>query len=63
MARARHAEDRRVVSTRITPEGVKLLQSVDLPMVEIHKKQFDFLSSVEMQALLDQLMRIREALD
>ena len=63
VARARHAGDRRVVSTRITPEGEALLQSVDQPMVEIHKKQFSFLSSPEMQGLLNQLTRIREELD
>ena len=63
VTRARHADDRRVVSTRITAEGEALLQSVDQPMVEMHKNQFSFLSSSEMKELLNQLTRIREQLD
>jgi DNA-binding MarR family transcriptional regulator len=61
--RARSSGDRRVVSTCITSGGMELLQSLDQVVVNIHKEQFKFLSSPEVQELLKQLTRIRERLE
>src|SRR5580658_8882768 len=40
IARAREAEDRRVVKTRITAEGLRLLSELDEPVDELHRRQF-----------------------
>jgi DNA-binding MarR family transcriptional regulator len=60
VTRARNSEDRRVISTRITPDGMALLQTLDEPVVKIHEEQFSFLSSGEIRELLSHLTRIRE---
>jgi DNA-binding MarR family transcriptional regulator len=63
IARGRGADDRRVVSTRITPEGLALLDDLDRPVRERHVKQLGFLSEPEVDALLAQLTRLREQQD
>ena len=63
VSRARDPGDRRVVSTRVTAEGLTLLQSLDQDMSKIHKQQFDFLGSAQMEEILQQLTRIRERLE
>jgi DNA-binding MarR family transcriptional regulator len=61
--RGRGADDRRVVSTRITADGLALLQELDVPVRELHIGQLGFLSAQELDGLLDQLTRVREQLD
>ena len=63
VGRARDAGDRRVVSTRITADGLALLQSLDDAVVAIHKQQFGFLSADENREMLKQLTRVREHLE
>ena len=63
VSRARDAGDRRVVSTRITPEGLALLGSLDADVLNIHKKQFGFLNAEETRQILQQLTRVREHLE
>jgi DNA-binding MarR family transcriptional regulator len=63
IARGRGADDRRVVSTRITPEGLALLDELDGPVRERHARQLGFLSETEAEALLAQLTRMREQQD
>lgn len=63
IARGRAPEDRRVVATRITPAGIEILEALDPKVQDVHKRQLGMLSSEEQTLLLDQLMRIREALD
>jgi DNA-binding MarR family transcriptional regulator len=60
VTRARNSGDRRVISTRITAEGMALLKSLDEPVVKIHQEQLGFLSSAETLELLRHLTRIRE---
>jgi len=60
VTRARNSGDRRVISTRITPEGTALLKALDEPVVKIHAEQFSFLSSAEIRELLNHLTHIRE---
>jgi DNA-binding MarR family transcriptional regulator len=63
IARGRGAEDRRVVSTRITDAGRELLDVVDPLVRGIHKHQLGVLEPGVIQGLLDQLTRVREHLD
>jgi DNA-binding MarR family transcriptional regulator len=63
IARGRGADDRRVVSTRITPEGLALLDALDAPVRETHQRQLGFLSAAEMDSLLAHLTRVREQQD
>ncbi|HAP00141.1 MAG TPA: MarR family transcriptional regulator [Fibrobacteres bacterium] len=59
VGRSRLSGDRRVVSTRISPDGLALLKILDKPMVEIHQQQLGFLSATEIQELLKAFTRIR----
>src|SRR5581483_11940689 len=43
ISRCRETEDRRTVMTRITPEGLKLLASLDEPVQAAHRKQLSHL--------------------
>src|SRR3974390_913744 len=51
IARARAAEDRRVVKTRITPEGLRLLEELDKPVQELHRRQLRHLPPKQLRQL------------
>jgi DNA-binding MarR family transcriptional regulator len=51
ITRARETQDRRVVKTRITEEGLKLLKKLDQPVRETHKKQFQHMNGARVKAL------------
>jgi len=40
ITRAREVKDRRVVKTRITAEGLRILRELDDPIRELHRRQF-----------------------
>jgi len=61
IARAREEEDRRVVKTRITPEGLRLLAELDAPVREIHRRQLRGLPATALKELLRLLQRARSA--
>jgi len=63
IARAREAQDRRVVKTRITAEGLRLLGGLDKPVQELHRRQFHHLSAKQLSQLLDLLDRARERVE
>jgi DNA-binding MarR family transcriptional regulator len=52
IARARESKDRRVVKTRITAEGLRILRDLDVPMRELHRKQLRGLSENKLRKLL-----------
>ncbi|MFW6084985.1 MAG: MarR family winged helix-turn-helix transcriptional regulator [Gemmatimonadota bacterium] len=58
--RARDADDRRYVRTRITPKGLAVLDELDDPVLELHREQFEALTEREVRALIDLLDRLRE---
>jgi DNA-binding MarR family transcriptional regulator len=60
--RSRGVPDRRVVQAHITPEGVKLLELLDGLILDLHRRQFEFLGSEETAVLLKQLAQTRERL-
>ncbi|MBN3562838.1 MarR family winged helix-turn-helix transcriptional regulator [Aliamphritea spongicola] len=43
--------DRRVVRSVLTDEGAKILQSIDEPLLKIHRSQFELLSESELKQL------------
>jgi DNA-binding MarR family transcriptional regulator len=59
IARARGDEDRRVVKTRITAEGLRILGSLDAPVQELHRQQLHHLPTKELRQLSRLLERAR----
>jgi DNA-binding MarR family transcriptional regulator len=60
ITRQRQKDDRRVVKTRITPEGLEVLKGLDEPVREVHKRQFRHIPSSRLKTLaelLDQVLR------
>jgi DNA-binding MarR family transcriptional regulator len=57
--RGRGAGDRRVVSARITAEGLALLESLDAPVRDMHRKHLGFMKPEETGRLLEDLARVR----
>jgi len=57
ITRERQKDDRRVVRTHITEQGMHLLKPVDQPMRELHKKQFQHLSAKRLKGLFELLQQ------
>src|SRR5216684_9317032 len=51
IARARETQDRRVVKTRITPGGLRVLAELDAPVQELHRRQLHHLPAKELRQL------------
>jgi DNA-binding MarR family transcriptional regulator len=60
IARAREAQDRRVVKTRISAEGLWLLKELDQPVQDFHRRQFRHFPAKQLRQLLNLLDRARE---
>jgi DNA-binding MarR family transcriptional regulator len=58
ITRQRQQNDRRVVKTRITPEGLQLLRRLDQPVRELHKRQFRHFPAARLKVLLKLLDQI-----
>ena len=59
IARARQEQDRRVVKTRITPEGLRILAELDAPVRELHRRQLHHIPTKELRQLALLLERAR----
>jgi DNA-binding MarR family transcriptional regulator len=59
ITRERQKDDRRVVKTRITPEGLALLRPLDQPMRDLHKHQFRQMTGTHLKSLHDLLEETR----
>jgi len=57
--RTRGEDDRRVVVTRITKEGLALLKSLDAPVARVHQEQLGHMSRADLQRLSDLLEQAR----
>jgi DNA-binding MarR family transcriptional regulator len=55
ITRERQTEDRRIIKTRITPGGLKLLKKLDRPVHELHKNQFRHMSPGRLRELAELL--------
>jgi DNA-binding MarR family transcriptional regulator len=66
IARARETKDRRVVKTRITAEGLRILHDLDKPVQELHRRQLGGIPAKQLKqlwSLLEQARAQIEALD
>jgi DNA-binding MarR family transcriptional regulator len=59
IARAREIKDRRVVKTRITPEGLRILRGLDEPVQQLHRKQLRRLPEKKLRQMLHLLEEAR----
>ena len=59
ISRERQTDDRRVVKTRVTKQGLDLLKQLDHPVCELHRRQFSHLPEAKLKTLLDLLEQIR----
>ncbi|HET6700290.1 MAG TPA: MarR family transcriptional regulator [Gemmatimonadaceae bacterium] len=62
VARARDSEDRRLVSTRITAKGLRVLDEVDSAVTAEHMRRFHHLGRTQLRTLIDLLSAVREKL-
>jgi DNA-binding MarR family transcriptional regulator len=58
ITRKRQSDDRRVVKTRVTPEGLTVLRKLDQPIRDLHKRQFREMSAAQLKNLIDFLDQI-----
>jgi MarR family transcriptional regulator, organic hydroperoxide resistance regulator len=59
ITRKRQNDDRRVVKTHITPQGLEVLKPLDHPLRELHKRQFRHISVVQLKMLSKLLEEVR----
>ncbi|HEX6630162.1 MAG TPA: MarR family transcriptional regulator [Gemmatimonadaceae bacterium] len=62
VTRARDAADRRLVSTRLTPEGRRLVDDLDAVTAEEHRRRLGHLSREQLDMLVELLTLVRQAL-
>lgn len=60
VARERGKEDRRIVFTRITPEGLSLLAQIDKPLRNHFRGRMEHMKPASLENLIGQLEQIRE---
>ena len=60
ISRARHTKDRRMVLTRITSEGLKLLSRLDEPVQESHRRQLGHLGRERLRQLAELMSACRK---
>lgn len=58
VARVREKADRRVITARITPDGLLLVAQFDEPVAALAVRQFEALSKAELRLLLDLVGRL-----
>jgi DNA-binding MarR family transcriptional regulator len=64
VTRSRASDDRRVVVTRITAEGLRIVGELDEPMAALHRRQLGHLGPTRLRdlaALLDEVLASQEA--
>ena len=57
--RQRDTQDRRVVATRITPEGLRILKELDQPVMNLHRRQLAHMPEAKLTQLIDLLEQAR----
>lgn len=60
ITRHREKEDRRVVKTRITEEGLAALKKLDQPVRDLHKGQFRHMSFAQLKTLAKLLATVKK---
>src|SRR5713101_5636283 len=59
ITRERQIDDRRVVKTRITPQALSLLKTLDQPVHQLHKRQFRHMPAARLKILNRLLEEVR----
>ena len=59
ITRQRDTKDRRVVSTRLTPEGTRILKELDKPVIDMHRSQLAHMTEMKITQLIDLLEEVR----
>jgi DNA-binding MarR family transcriptional regulator len=59
ITRERQTDDRRVIKTRITPQALRLLKTLDQPVHELHKRQFRHMPAARLKILSRLLEEVR----
>ena len=60
VVRVREGDDRRMVMTRITEQGRRLLDELDAPVMALHRKQMKHLTDAQLRSLSDLLTLVRD---
>jgi DNA-binding MarR family transcriptional regulator len=60
ITRQRQKDDRRVIKTRITPAGLKLLKKLDQPVHDLHQEQFHHMTAARLKQLAELLEEVRK---
>jgi DNA-binding MarR family transcriptional regulator len=60
IVRTRAGDDRRYVTTRITPPGLALLESLDEPVARLHEQMRGRLDDAQLRQLIDLLEELRQ---
>jgi len=60
VTRAREQKDRRIVTARITPEGLRVLEQLDGPVEEVDRRQLEHLGERRLRSLIQLLEAARE---
>jgi DNA-binding MarR family transcriptional regulator len=63
ISRCRETKDRRMVLTRVSPEGLKLLARLDEPVQEAHREQLGHLGRERLRSLAELLRDSRGPID
>jgi DNA-binding MarR family transcriptional regulator len=59
IARARDAEDRRFVTTRIMDEGLRLIAAAEEPVMALHRRQFAAVAELDLRQVIRVLELVR----
>jgi DNA-binding MarR family transcriptional regulator len=59
ISRERQTDDRRVIKTRVTSQGLDLLKTLDQPVRELHKRQFRHMPAARLKILAGLLEELR----
>ncbi len=60
VVRARHGEDRRMVSTRITAKGHRIIDELERAVAREHRERLGHLGPTRLKALIEALTAIRQ---
>ncbi len=63
VSRCRETKDRRMVLTRITPDGLRLLRQLDAPVTAIHQRQLGHLGREGLHSLIGLLELARQNIE
>jgi DNA-binding MarR family transcriptional regulator len=58
--RERDSDDRRLVNTTITRQGLRLLEDLEEPVARLHRRQLGHLGKADLRTLIDLLATARQ---